>query len=92
MMLIVPELASNKNLLPRNATLLYGFANSRLSAIAMEVSLIVCIELSRERVTILLYQYGDNLREERQGLLLLGPPRLARFRDQWQESERRWKE
>lgn len=54
-MLIVLELTGNKNFLSRNATLLYSFTNSRLSAIAIEVSLIIYIKLLRERATILLY-------------------------------------
>ena len=44
MTLIVPELTGNKDLLPRNTSSLYGFANNRLSVIAMKFSPIVCLK------------------------------------------------
>lgn len=47
MVLVVPQLCRNKDLAPGYAALLYGFADSRLSTVAMRVSLVMCVESSR---------------------------------------------
>lgn len=89
MVLVVPQLASNKNLAPGYAALLYSFTDSNLSTIARGVSLVLCV--GSRKFTILPCQYGDILPGGLQGLLPPGQTHLARFPGQWQGSEHQWR-